>query len=293
VTSEKAQEKMRSECNHQNQERSKSSCPTIARLSSPSISPPTSLISAVFFSLLWSACAAFVLPTLSPPTASEPIPMSGQNQHDSSPFLIVPSVQQKGHAISTTSTDAEPVLFAADSSPTLRRCQVCHDNQARYTCPKCELPYCSVQCYQTHNNDQNKNDAAGGSSSSCTESFYKDRVSQVLQLEVKEKKGDMQQILTRIHNQQQGQHQYADDALSRSTDTRRMIDDDSRLSQDELVQLLSILEKSQEDDEKLERLMSSLPGRVQKAVQGILRDAGGNASNLQDWILEDWHPSSL
>ena len=33
-------------------------------------------------------------------------------------------------------------------------CSVCNENnKAKYKCPRCMRPYCSVSCYQIHNND--------------------------------------------------------------------------------------------------------------------------------------------
>ena len=195
-----------------------------------------------------------------------------------SPFLVAPKTS---HTTATRSTDAAPVLFNEATAPALpqRRCSVCRQHQARYTCPKCQIPYCSVRCYQTHNSNDNENGSA------CTEDFYKDRVSQVLQLEVEEKKGDMQQILKRIH-QEQKRHEEPTASL------QPPVAEEERLSQGELVQLLSVLERCEEEgDEKLERLLSSLPPRVRAAVGRALRGGGGDAwSSLQEWILEPWHP---
>jgi len=239
--------------------------------------------------------------------------MSGnQRQGLSSPFPIAPNnlpllTKKTSHSITSTSTAAAPVLWSNDDdgetaakSPRQQPCSVCREHEARYTCPRCKIPYCSVDCYRKHNNDnQNRNDGDDSNgSSSCTEFFYKDRVSQVLQLEVKEKKDDMLQILSRMHREQNHPHNILEDpSVSQSQSTGGDDEKDLRLSQDELVQLLSILEKSQEDDEKLEKLLSTLPRRVQSAVNRgrIMReveggDACGSHSNLQEWFLEPWHP---
>lgn len=42
-------------------------------------------------------------------------------------------------------------------------CTVCARAEARYTCPRCQVPYCSLACYQVH----------GGK---CTESFFQSQV---------------------------------------------------------------------------------------------------------------------
>lgn len=47
-------------------------------------------------------------------------------------------------------------------------CGVCQQAQFKYTCPKCEVVYCSLQCYQKH-------------SSKCTEGFFQQQVQGELQ----------------------------------------------------------------------------------------------------------------
>ena len=47
----------------------------------------------------------------------------------------------------------------------MAKCQVCNDKnkEAPYKCPKCKITYCNIKCYRNH-------------SSTCTETFYHDRV---------------------------------------------------------------------------------------------------------------------
>ena len=42
-------------------------------------------------------------------------------------------------------------------------CFCCKKKEAKYVCPKCKVPYCSIKCYKDHNSD-------------CSEEFYKDQV---------------------------------------------------------------------------------------------------------------------
>ena len=52
-------------------------------------------------------------------------------------------------------------LFVRD---TKRICKICEKVEgASYQCPRCEIPYCSLNCYKAHNQ-------------TCTEGFYKDQV---------------------------------------------------------------------------------------------------------------------
>ena len=48
-------------------------------------------------------------------------------------------------------------------------CCVCKTATSKYTCPRCRVPYCSLNCYNQHSNN-------------CTESFYKDHVQNELSL---------------------------------------------------------------------------------------------------------------
>ena len=49
-----------------------------------------------------------------------------------------------------------------------QKCKICNNNQeVKYVCPKCKVPYCSMECYKKHNE-------------SCTEEFYKNNVIQEL-----------------------------------------------------------------------------------------------------------------
>eukprot|EP00581_Thalassiosira_minuscula_P014589 CAMPEP_0183715302 /NCGR_PEP_ID=MMETSP0737-20130205/9586_1 /TAXON_ID=385413 /ORGANISM="Thalassiosira miniscula, Strain CCMP1093" /LENGTH=435 /DNA_ID=CAMNT_0025944393 /DNA_START=6 /DNA_END=1310 /DNA_ORIENTATION=+ len=83
---------------------------------------------------------------------------------------------------------------SSGSDPTIsiiRQCSTCHKNKGRYSCPKCNAPYCSVACYRQH--DENN---------SCTESFYKHRVLDSLPSNKNNEnaKGGLGGILARIHS---------------------------------------------------------------------------------------------
>ena len=48
-----------------------------------------------------------------------------------------------------------------------QKCSFCNDKEVKYICPKCKIPYCSMNCYKKH-------------SEKCTEEFYKNNVIQEL-----------------------------------------------------------------------------------------------------------------
>lgn len=68
-------------------------------------------------------------------------------------------------------TSNEELETSADNQSTQNICSTCTKNIARYTCPKCSSPYCSVECYKVHDGTL---DSEG--EKICTETFYKNRV---------------------------------------------------------------------------------------------------------------------
>ena len=58
--------------------------------------------------------------------------------------------------------DTEQKEFNIKNKPN-QKCKICNQNEVKYVCPKCKIPYCSMDCYKKHNKD-------------CTEEFYKNNV---------------------------------------------------------------------------------------------------------------------
>ena len=50
-----------------------------------------------------------------------------------------------------------------EEKKTQKKCSICNKNEVKYICPKCKIPYCSMDCYKKHNKE-------------CTEEFYKNNV---------------------------------------------------------------------------------------------------------------------
>jgi len=69
-----------------------------------------------------------------------------------------------------------------------RVCLVCTRQMSKYTCPRCNTPYCSLLCYKNHGK-------------SCTEGFAKDNLTSALKNKraSKEDKMKMVEILKRVH----------------------------------------------------------------------------------------------
>ncbi len=174
-----------------------------------------------------------------------------------------------------------PILTKEDAATTATTCHICYVQPSPYTCPRCRIPYCSVACYRTHNTNTN---------SDCSEHFYEQRVSQILQLEVKEQSSQFRQqilhheenrtLLTTTANTTTTTLPNDDD-----TTTTRTVPESSRLSREELVQVWSILERMEEetpaglvdahpnDDHVTMGLPDALQQHLSMRVQTVLRDA--------------------
>ena len=173
-------------------------------------------------------------------------------------------------------------------------CGVCKQHYSRYKCPRCSIPYCSLECYKNHNNAiDNDGDAA----TSCTETFYKDRVSSILRLEQKEQKDAFfkNQILKN----------------SLVANNLNVIDDSSGVKDDKITEqlydLLEVLESSSSDnnnaviqqdrgdhDEEDDALLLQ---KIKQSMSPTLRmmfenDITNNGQTLLEelGIIKQWHP---
>ena len=57
---------------------------------------------------------------------------------------------------------------ASESSSRLTKCLICLDNESRYSCPKCQIWFCSSQCYKSDRHQD------------CSEQFFKGLVEEAL-----------------------------------------------------------------------------------------------------------------
>lgn len=84
-------------------------------------------------------------------------------------------------------------------------CRVCHLQDAQYKCPRCKIQYCSIKCYRDHasgggsNGGSDLNTVSTSTSSSvlCSESFFRDRVNSIIELENKEQKEQTRHMIQR------------------------------------------------------------------------------------------------
>jgi HIT zinc finger len=196
-------------------------------------------------------------------------------------------------------------------------CAICHERKSLYSCPRCRIPYCSVSCYRKHGTEAVNSDEILENSDGlcCTEQFYEHRVSQVLRLEVKENsKSIRHKLRDALSNQSSNEvNGPLDVSRDESLDRNCLLESNvhsERLDRDELVQLLSILEKFEEDgnrsngisDDEVMRLQEHLKQNCSVKVQKLVHDTmdhfssdcgDGHAKDLGDaieWILEPWKP---
>jgi hypothetical protein len=159
------------------------------------------------------------------------------------------------------------------SSPS---CLVCQQHEARYTCPQCQIPYCSIECYRNHNNHYNDNDKK----SSCTEEFYKKKVTSLMQLECLDRQDLNHRMLNRYHQQEHHSNHLV--ALDESEDYAA-----DYLEEEDLYQLWSKLEELGYEinymsaAEITNMIPSSLKTKFQKDLQ---------QGKLQRLVLDHWFP---
>lgn len=170
---------------------------------------------------------------------------------------IIPLVQPRlKQSIQKNDIGPSPLSSQDDNEQVV--CQVCQACESRYTCPRCQLPYCSVACYKQHNGDNN----------ACTEAFYKDRVSTVLQYEAKEQSTSMQEILSRLNPSHAASEVYDDD--------------ENGVAEEDLFRLAEALDSGTMADEDMDRLLTP---EMRLAFERAVKSGA-----LNEMILVPWHP---
>lgn len=101
-------------------------------------------------------------------------------------IIIPPRGAAAGPEQSLTLADDEQAVDRQEPRERSPVCMLCKCKPSRYTCPRCNLPYCSLSCYKTPEH------------LSCSEDFYKESVLQELKVMGKteaEGRKKMQEIL--------------------------------------------------------------------------------------------------
>ncbi|XP_072049445.1 zinc finger HIT domain-containing protein 2-like [Amphiura filiformis] len=133
-------------------------------------------------------------------------------------------------------------------------CRICLKQSCRYTCPRCNIPYCTLTCYKSEGHVN------------CSETFYKENFLQALK-ETKGSSEDKKKIL---------------EILQRVEDTNEDLDsdDDSDETADSLERRLADLDLDQDADAVWERLTEKEKHEFEQVLK---------AGKLGD-LLDAWTP---
>ncbi|BBN06245.1 zinc finger HIT domain-containing protein 3 [Marchantia polymorpha subsp. ruderalis] len=144
-------------------------------------------------------------------------------------------------------------------------CKICQKQFSKYTCPRCNLRYCSLACYKGH-------------SLQCTESFMRENVLEGLHdlhatSEVKEKTLDM---LKRLHFDEAGRSILEDESLATCDDAEAEFEgDEGTFFSNRTLQLIA---------EGRDLTLDELSEEERKAFMRSL--AAGEVSHL----IQPWNP---
>ena len=91
------------------------------------------------------------------------------------------------------------MVVVEDDSPAITDssgCQLCLKKLSKYTCPRCNVKYCSLECYRSRKHSQ------------CSESFYKQCVMETLQGDTVDdhEKRRMMEMLKRFEQEEKEQN---------------------------------------------------------------------------------------
>lgn len=104
----------------------------------------------------------------------------------SSLFSLLTLTTKPCVATHASTRDIQPETLNSTTLVTCDPCEVCCAHHSRYTCPKCNIRYCSVVCYREHGE--------------CTEDFYRNRSHQILNLEAKDLRDETEFMLHRLQS---------------------------------------------------------------------------------------------
>jgi len=176
-------------------------------------------------------------------------------------------VQQASNA--SIQGDNSDQLFQRDNI-----CLVCSENQARYTCPKCQTPYCSIECFRKHTDPASSNEGSTHAYS-CSEQFFKKKVTSLMQLESLENHEKTRRALNRYHQENCGREDYEEPI--------EVLDEEI----ENLYELQSQLEMLENENTELSQreLAKILPPSLKAMFERDLQTGNLRAQ----WVLNHWY----
>ena len=109
-----------------------------------------------------------------------------------------------------------------------QKCSICNTNEVKYICPKCKVPYCSMDCYKKHNKE-------------CTEEFYKKNVIEELK-SMKFKEDESKKYREKLKDYQEKLN-----LIDEKYDQIKKEDDDNKINLKEIEHYEEILNKMNND----------------------------------------------
>ncbi len=142
-----------------------------------------------------------------------------------------------------------------------RVCHVCQRERARYTCPRCQSPYCGIGCYKEHGTD-------------CTEGFFRDQVIGELKNE-RPDDDEREQVASLL----------AQDAAARAEDAE-MLDPAANRSEHALEEAAALLAREDlSDDDRIAQALSALTQEQQQAfLRAVSAGQMSGSGNLRAWV---------
>nr|XP_023650900.1 zinc finger HIT domain-containing protein 2 isoform X1 [Paramormyrops kingsleyae] len=137
----------------------------------------------------------------------------------------------------------------SDSGMPDRMCGLCLKEPLRYTCPRCNVPYCSVACYRSPTH------------SVCSEEFYKESVMQELKRTgstEQEGRRQMQEILLRLRERENEEEGEMEQMLKELEEEGHGGAEDNRQILDHLSRLAEIQASGAGNAEEIEAILNNL-----------------------------------
>ncbi|XP_012280886.1 zinc finger HIT domain-containing protein 2 [Orussus abietinus] len=147
-------------------------------------------------------------------------------------------------------------------------CQICLTKPRKYTCPRCDIGYCTVDCYKSM------------AHSECSESFYKDCVEEELKVRRTdtESRNKMLDILKRM-KEEQLENEDLQDMFTKSDDDSEQLDSDDEEDAGSLRDRLENINLDNADE-----VWSALTDAERQEFKAMVLN--GEA----DKLLPDWKP---
>ncbi len=123
-----------------------------------------------------------IITTTTTTSSSSFLPQSKKEEYNYYHSSASNKKKKKNNNLSSLSSSYTTTILQHDC------CPICTKHQIRYKCPKCNVPFCSAECYQSHNE-------------TCTENFYQTKVNDICHLDIQNEQNisQMKDILTRSH----------------------------------------------------------------------------------------------